>query len=367
MAMPGTTRLLLALFAAHAVSSSGCRSDRVPAPLASPEAKTSSSTSAPRSTAVVGRRLQVRSDDAEVCVVQTDRIACTGTGDPSFAQSGLARTRGVSDLSAWVDGQRCGVWGGGRVRCHVASADGPGVDHDVSTLVDAVRVEPIRGDEACALRRDGTLACWRGREAPRMFAGPGIVVDVFGMTDENELCVIEASGRLFCTKWVPVLGDPEGTVEWSDPFADVERAACIRWDDDHVECLLHANGEQYTSDGGRRLMSAPSRVVGSADVPLARAPGRGYRCDLTTDSGVVCTGSNAPTVLGSADARASRVALPQLKDVQELRVGTQLACALQRDGGVHCWGNNERGAIVPSGSVAAPKWLAVPTAVTFDR
>lgn len=78
-------------------------------------------------------------------------------------------------------------------------------------------------------------------------------------------------------------------------------------------------------------MSAPDRFVDAGHQRLVRSVGYGFRCELLLDRGVRCHGDNTKLVLGSRDARATDIALEQLRDVQELQVADELSCTRHVD------------------------------------
>jgi hypothetical protein len=245
------------------------------------------------------------------------------------------------------------------VRCFLDDAvDGVVADEDVGGVSDAIRVEVVDLREACAVLRGGKFSCWRhGDAAARSVGTPEAVVGAFVL--QGDVCIIGASGRMFCDEHRTVWSRSEA--QWTDPFDDMEDARCTAWSSGDVECVLQAKGSTWRSTGSRQsdTMSAPDRFVDAGQQRLALGVGHGFRCELLLDRGVRCHGDNTRLVLGSRDARATDIALEQLRDVQELQVADELSCTRHVDDRVFCWGRNDRGQIGRNPSL--PTWLPEPT------
>ncbi len=91
--------------------------------------------------------------------------------------------------------------------------------------------------------------------------------------------------------------------------------------------------------------------------PTGAAAGNDHTCAFTPDSpGPLCFGGNASSELGlpPTPRGSNTLALPS---VQALTAGYHHTCALLSDGGVRCWGANDRGQLgdgAPGAPVAGP-------------
>jgi alpha-tubulin suppressor-like RCC1 family protein len=100
--------------------------------------------------------------------------------------------------------------------------------------------------------------------------------------------------------------------------------------------------------GGENLVSLAignNARAGSAHPDLTKSAG--FSCAVQRDGGVSCWGSNNTGQLGDGtrEDRPTPVAVVGVSDALEIAVGNQHACALRKDGSVACWGRNEFGSV----------------------
>ena len=117
-------------------------------------------------------------------------------------------------------------------------------------------------------------------------------------------------------------------------------------------CALSTAGELWCwgdgTEGSLPRSASPSAEWVSAPRATHVVSGGGHSCVLTSEGSVYCWGGdNSYGALGNGsrepDLTPARV--PALDDVAQLVAGTAHACALTRDGAIHCWGSNGSGQI----------------------
>ena len=120
-------------------------------------------------------------------------------------------------------------------------------------------------------------------------------------------------------------------------------------------CLLTARGEGRCFGGNERGQlgdggdagggaSADSRVAGTFQF-AAVAAGSSHSCGVTRDGGLFCWGANDRGQLGDATTTPRDAPVRVVSDAtfRSVRLGSSHSCALTRAGQVLCWGSNARG------------------------
>lgn len=168
-------------------------------------------------------------------------------------------------------------------------------------------------------------------------------------------CVRRASGRAYCwgNNVARVLGRVApsffdavpGPVDTLDNVSSIDAeqylSCAVRegavwcWGEDIVD--LAAPSEEL---GSRRTrVMPPTRIEGIADA-VDVSTGRGFGCAISRDGGVLCFGNNRRGQLGDGTQIGHVTGQPVagLRDVVELALGETHSCARTRDGIVWCWG-----------------------------
>jgi alpha-tubulin suppressor-like RCC1 family protein len=174
---------------------------------------------------------------------------------------------------------------------------------------------------ACAVRADGTVACWGRGESGELGNGRmlsrSLPVEVVGLADAIDVeacattCAIVRGGRVRCWGW---------------------------------------NATGGVGDGTDENRSAPVDVVGVEDAS-AIAIGGNFACALRSGGRVSCWGGNHDGQLGdpSFTEPVSLVPrdVPGLAGIAGLAAGGGHTCAWDADGALYCWGARGHGQLGP--------------------
>jgi alpha-tubulin suppressor-like RCC1 family protein len=189
-------------------------------------------------------------------------------------------------------------------------------------------------EHACALRSDGSLACWGANGQGQLGDGttvnqkhPVAVAKLTGVTAVGtgvaHTCAI-AGGKLSC------------------------------WGSD-------ANGQLGDGSAGATPTITAAEVPISD--PIAVAVGAQHTCAVTAGGGAIfCWGLAASGQLGTGpiDMLPSPVAVPKLAGGIAIGAGTGFSCALTDDGAVFCWGDNHFGELGAGTGTIQTRPVAVP-------
>jgi alpha-tubulin suppressor-like RCC1 family protein len=180
-----------------------------------------------------------------------------------------------------------------------------------------VRAISAGADYACALRADGTVACWGESETGQLGNGTTtyslVPVAVSGLTGA---VAISAGSSSACA----VLSD--GTV------------AC--WGD---------NGNGELGDGTLGGISPTPVAISGLTGVTSVSVGGGFACALRSDGTVACWGYNnvGQLGIGTIDTTVSPATVSNLAGVTAISAGGAEACAVRADGTVSCWGSGTAG------------------------
>ncbi len=216
----------------------------------------------------------------------------------------------------------------------------------------ATRVEPTPS-LACALERDGGLACW-GLYETSLLGSPVEVVRPGSSgrgrrlaVGRSEVCVVGDDGALECRAYA--WNAPERAFVFAPParrdgrFREVVAGGdrlCALGDDGEVRCWVsHTSCDNRAEDTKPRPVALdcgapPTATViegaGPADTVSASWLGG---CAVRRDAKLACWGENGPAAGSSGSAEL----LTQVSGVTAVSASNTHACALRRDGSVWCW------------------------------
>jgi len=286
----------------------------------------------------------------------------------------------------------CAVLAGGAIWCWGRNHNGQlgrgalGTDRGVNlpapvtSISDARRIS-LDDDSACALRIDGTVACWgeNGRglidnsDTIRLVATPvaGFAnASAIALGGDHVCAVID--GRVGC-RGSGTSGElGTGRADDSDDvvYASLDDAVAIEAGSLHT-CAVRATGatecwgsnnNYVLGDGTVEDRLVPTPVVGSSDA-IAITTGDAASCAVRSGGAISCWGYGALGLLGdgrSAELRARAVSTLPSSDM--IAVGRHHSCA-SNTSAVACWGANTSGQLGTGGPRDA---LATPQMVSFQ-
>ncbi|MGH7435602.1 MAG: RCC1 domain-containing protein [Polyangiaceae bacterium] len=226
-------------------------------------------------------------------------------------------------------------------------------------------------DDTCALRLDGTVACWGYGGYGQI--GDGVLGDgsptpsqVMQLAGAQAIasgayfnCALLASGTVQC--WGAVLGTGVDK-DVSTPVAvpNLDGVVALSAGNGHT-CAVLAGGSvacwgsnEYGELGfpttatclsGLTCSLAPTTLSGIGNV-TALAAGSSHTCALLADTTVRCWGKNDHGQLGDGNAGTQSlvpVAVSGLSGVVEIAAGVAHSCARLATGAFTCWGANDSG------------------------
>ena len=270
-----------------------------------------------------------------------------------------AGPRSGDTLLAAARGRTCAVrldgtvacWGGEEGFLEHLSASGLNNVVALSTGQD-----PISGLHTCVVHTDGTVSCWgpgqegqlglRNTETHYLpVAVPDIADAVAVAVGSGFTCVAHRDGGVSCwgRNWYGQLGEytPESSRNQPERVPGLAEMVAISAGQDH-SCAIHRDGG--LSCWGWAYGDTPTRVNSPAAVTSV-SMGRAQTCITTDDGRVYCWEFAATTA-----SQMSRIR--NISDAVEVSASDGTVCALHRDGGVSCWGENSVGQ-VGDGTTAA--------------
>lgn len=184
---------------------------------------------------------------------------------------------------------------------------------------DGVFVDVSAGDGRwCAVRADGAVVCWvEGVDGHEVLAESGFVevsVGFVGWPAEFLVCALDAAGAATC--W----GDEVGAGIVQPPGGPFES----------VSAAGYRVGSQGALSLGEALLGSAVASEGDAATVV------GDVCGVRPGGRLECWSESVPSSLVEPSGEFVRVA-----------VGPRHACALEADGAVTCWGDNEAGQVRP--------------------
>ena len=255
-----------------------------------------------------------------------------------------------------------------------------------------VRVEGITDATAvtastaytCALHRAGTISCWGNNSDGQLGSGQtseeleesAVPVQVADITDaiaiassQRHSCALREDGTIACwgDNWGGQLGSGQTGEELEESVvpvqvADITDAIAIATGDQH-SCALREDGTIacWGGDDGFGLFGETSEFqeadqLGTFPVPVqvtditgavAIATGENYSCALHQNGEISCWGYNLWGRLGNGQSGAEESDTPVevvgISNAKDIAAGFYHTCVLLESGSVSCWGNNQFG------------------------
>jgi hypothetical protein len=290
-------------------------------------------------------------DDGDDCTVHDtcNGGVCAGTpktctaSPPMCASSTSLRTYTSSCMS------------GSCVETHTDQTCAHGCEYGVCRAWKAVSTFSGRG---CALRADGSVACW-GFGAIDEETGSYTAVS----SGYRTACALASTGAIVCWGWgVPALTPPSGSFVALATGGDavvcgiaatgtVTCSGSNAWGIENVPagsyasidlaplqaCGIRTNGTAVCWGGAGHPLAPPSGTFRAIDV------GESHACGLRTNGTIVCFGDNS---YGQIDAPSGTFIA--------VSSGFNTSCAIRTNGAIACWGENNVGqANMPLGTYSA--------------
>ena len=249
--------------------------------------------------------------------------------------------RGNDTLISTSRGRACAVrvdgtvacWGQGALRERIALA---GLQ-DVAAI--STGDDPLVGLHACVLHHDGTISCWGSGFDGQLGQGdtsshflpvtvPGISDAVAVSAGGSHTCALHRDGGVSCWgyNWLGQLGDGTTSSSYLPRRVRGVAGAVAVAAGLHTSCA--ALGDGTVSCWGWPYSYTPEAVDGAAGVS-SLSIGQDQICAVTVDGTVDCwLHFSVPNLL---------IRVANLTEVVEVSAGDGTACALHRDGGVSCW------------------------------
>lgn len=219
------------------------------------------------------------------------------------------------------------------------------------------------GAHACAVRANGTVACW-GANHERQAASNGEVFRAVPTTQSgvgyqeiaagvDHTCARTTDGRVACVGNGTTGALGTGTVDQSRFETLVPTSGTVTSLDAGAGVTLATyNGHVYLWGTFGGATSATPTEIPAPGTFVAVAAGTRHVCGLTMDGTVYCAGDNERGQLGRGDILPTGTfeAVPGLDMVTAIAAGRDVTCALRMDGSVWCWGANELGQLGMAGA-----------------
>lgn len=321
--------------------------------------------------------------------------ACTGGGAPNTAVITVPTTVPVSQPISAGEFHTCALKADSTVSCWGSNTSSQlGVDPatttnslvpvDVSGLTDTVAVAAGTSHN-CAIKSSGQVVCWGDNTNGRLGLNPVVLStytpqDVGGLTDarrlsagDNHNCALRADGSVACwgADGSGQLGDGGNTDSFTPLTVSGLNNVTAVSAGDSFSCALKSDGGVVCwgknaggnlGDGSTTARSTPVSVSGLTDAS-AITTGQFHSCALRTNGTVVCWGANGNGQLGNATTTDSSTPVPVsgLTDAVAVEASGFTSCAVKTDKTVVCWGYDQFGQL---GNGAPTTDSNVPVAVT---
>ena len=350
------------------------------------------------------------------CAVHSSgEISCWGDnsqgelGNGEIAQSVAApvKVAGIEDATAVAAGHwhTCALHATNRVSCWGNNNDGQLGNGEsgnpeassaapilVEAITDAVAIDVGR-EHSCAVHRNGEMSCWgdnwRGELGDGRYGHdfdsslPVRVRDIYNAVSVSagtaNTCALLATGEVSC--WgdneLGQVGNGQSiqtSLEPVSPFPSIvpdindateisvgETFACAKREAGEISCWGSNSLGQLGSFEAADMSAMPISTledVARDGIELVTA-GSFHACAVLRDGGVVCWGDNLFGQLGNGQERTyepKKVKVARLNDAADVSASHNHTCALHETGEVSCWGRRWKGRDGDSATGSAAPW-----------
>lgn len=273
-----------------------------------------SDSAGPQMIAGLAHVTQIAATDTHTCALQDDgNVACWGQGWRGVLGDGMQLDRAQPVAVKW-------------------SAK-PSPSSGLPTGVH-VRTVAVGAFHSCVGLDDGTVRCWGSNEMGMIVPGldeaiprPVVVPNLTGVASislGNASAATLANGSVM--RWGRTKSLSRANLQGVAQYVEGETASCVRFEDGRARC----DGRGIASD-------ATLTKVASIEITHATS------CALLEDHTVMCAGYNGHGQLGdgsTTEERATFGPVNSLRDVVQIALGTEHACARLASGTVACWGQS---------------------------
>ena len=300
------------------------------------------------------------------------KVATGGSSTCAILTDGTVRCWGLGYGLGYIATQRCGV---SQLPCSLRPTEVPGLTQVTDLAL---------GDGfACAVKLDGTVACWGANTYGQLGDGttndhvapapvPGLSTVTHVVAGQSHACALLQGASVEC--WgrniEGELGDGTVTTR-STPgsvtglgvatgIAAEDLATCARLANSTAQCWGY-NERGELGNGNVASSPAPTAVSGLGNVlsvgGSGTTSGYGFGCAALADGTARCWGENSVGQLGSGATSYDEllpVAVAGLSNVAELEPGGAHGCARLTDGTARCWGANLAGQLGDGTTISRP-------------
>lgn len=230
----------------------------------------------------------------------------------------VARLNGLHADTPLTAGSQICLSGTGQVQVPT-----PGPETPAGSSPDALvyPVHPLSMDvggfKACAIRANGSVACWRASAKYQVEPPPGVYSQI--AVNSHVACVLRNDATVYC--W----GHEGGIIEPPGRYVEIDAGGghtCGLTPSGRINCWGANDHNQATPPDGT------FRSLGLGDI---------HSCAIRTDDTVICWG-----LIDENDE-------PPNKKFQSISGGANYTCGLLLNGELECWGTHTRPVTPPSG------------------
>ena len=352
----------------------------------------------------------VASGEGHTCAVHQDgTISCWGYGrngalgnrhayeDENFSTPTPVRVEGITDATAVTasSAYTCALHRAGTISCWGNNSYGQlgsgqtseeleesAIPVQVADITDAIAIASSQW-HSCALREDGTIACWGDNDSGLLGSGhtseeleeSAVPVQVADITDAIAIaigkwhsCALREDGTIACWgsdnglgRFGEIESDFQGTAQLGTfpvplQVTDITDAVAIATGEEH-SCALHQNGKIScwgynlwgrlgNGQSGAEESDTPVEVTGISNAKdIAAVAGLDHTCVLLESGSISCWGYYKRFGIDQRSTSIEIVEIDGISNAIDIAAGWFHSCALHETGTISCWGVNSSGAL----------------------